>query len=139
MNFLENWKTNTGFTILGLVVWPVIGGILGSDMVIDNAPIGVLICIIVLSLGILVGGLIYAAAVYPSLFTDKPKAQSAKVISFTNGFFGGIIFGLLWNSNLTIKTKGVSNVVFIVFQCLGIAAIVLTFIFSFLFAVWEYM
>jgi hypothetical protein len=40
--------------------------------------------------------------------------MNSRVISFLNGLFGFIIFGCLWNSNLTNKRKGISNVVYAV-------------------------
>jgi hypothetical protein len=53
----------------------------------------------------------YALRVYPSYFTDKPVFKSSKVISFANFTFGAVIFGALWNTNLTEKKKGVSYIV----------------------------
>jgi hypothetical protein len=55
--------------------------------------------------------IIYALRVYPSYFTDKPVFKSNKVISFANFTFGAVIFGILWNTNLTAKKKGVSYIV----------------------------
>ena len=50
----------------------------------------------------------YTVLFYPSYFTDRPRLHSSAVISFANCAFGGLIFGLLWNSNLTKRVKGVS-------------------------------
>jgi len=58
--------------------------------------------------------IIYAAVIYPSLFTENPKAQSPEKISFVNGLFGGLLFGLIWNRNLTKGKKGISYIIFII-------------------------
>jgi hypothetical protein len=50
----------------------------------------------------------YALKLYPSYFSEKPPLRSSKLISFANFMFGGLVFGLLWNGNLTKKTKGIS-------------------------------
>ncbi|MDR1185491.1 MAG: hypothetical protein LBK67_11960 [Coriobacteriales bacterium] len=55
--------------------------------------------------------IIYALIVYPSYFTDKPIFKSSKVISFANFTFGPVVFGALWNNNLTKKKKGISYIV----------------------------
>lgn len=57
----------------------------------------------------------YAGSLYPSLFTPYPKDGSATLgsISFQNLFFGGIIFGLIWNSNLTKGQKGFSHILYL--------------------------
>lgn len=59
----------------------------------------------------LVGALVYAAYYYPSLFTDAPRLTSSKAVGFCNFLFGGWLFGLIWNHNLTIRNKGISYVV----------------------------
>ncbi len=123
--FLQNWKTSVGFTVFGLILWPIVTIIFESHYV----PMGVLTVISVLSIGFMVAGIIYAAVIYPSLFTERPKAKSAKAISFANAFFGGLIFGLCWNSNLTKRSKGVAHSVFIVLE---IVAILMIFAVSYL-------
>ena len=59
----------------------------------------------------LIAELAYIARVYPSYFTDKPASTSCVSISFLNMFFGGIVFGCLWNRSLSRKEKGVSHIV----------------------------
>ena len=74
--------------------------------------------------------LVYAMKVYPSLFSEQPRLKSNRVISFLNLVFGWFIFGLLWNRNLTKKTKGRSrNVLITITACMlayMIASIVVT-------------
>lgn len=71
----------------------------------------------------------YAAIFYPSFFEVRPFIRSAKIISFANLFFGGILFGCLWNWNLTKsrraqkKIKGVSWGYAIALAILGILAV----------------
>ncbi len=59
-------------------------------------------------------GIVYALKIYPSYFTVKPMIRNSNVISFLNGLCGSIIFGCIWNSNLTNRKKGVSNIVYVV-------------------------
>ena len=73
----------------------------------------------------------YAAKIYPSYFTDKPMIDSPEAVSFLNTFVGGIIFGLIWNHNLTRKEKGIAHIVFIVFIAV---AFVLAFVAAFMLA-----
>jgi hypothetical protein len=115
---LQTWKSSVGFSVLG--------GLFGTPLLFLASPIAFLYIRLfpmwtgppnpkafVLILG-LVGNLlmlVYAAKFYPSYFTEKPRLGSSKLISFANFMFGGLVFGLLWNGNLTKKTKGSSYLV----------------------------
>ena len=54
----------------------------------------------------------YILKVYPTLFTDQPMTTSSAMVSFLNLAVGGIIFGCLWNHNLTLGRPGKSPTVF---------------------------
>ncbi len=127
MPFLENWKTSVGFTILGLVAGLISYSSAATDPVlkIGNSSFNFFIVLSMASITFIVLSIIYAAVIFPSLFSYKPLFKSSKVISFANGFFGGLIFGLIWNSNLTKRYKGISYKVFIVTNIVGIALILI--------------
>jgi len=122
--FLGTWKTNVLFTVLGIVAAIVFNGFVGGS-VDQNGNVNGGAITGVLSIAYIVFAIVYAAKIYPSYFTDKPMLASSEAVSFLNTFVGGIIFGLLWNHNLTLKNKGISNVVFIV---LTVASFVLVFV-----------
>ena len=109
--FLDNWRTNAGLTILGIAINLILDRLVFSY---DYASYGAAIAIAIIAIVYAIISIVYAAVVYPSLFTSSPKAQSANTISFLNGLFGYIIFGLIWNSNLTKGKKGISHIVFII-------------------------
>jgi hypothetical protein len=128
---LGTWKTNALFTVLGIVAAIILNGFMGQSgnanspfAASGGAVMGVL------SLAYLVFCIFYAAKIYPSYFSDKPTLTSNEAISFLNGLVGGIIFGLLWNHNLTLREKGISNIVYIV---LIATSFVLVFLLIFLF------
>lgn len=108
----ETWKTNVGMSIVGAAVGLLVSGLL-STMGMAGTVISAILTVLFI---------VYALVYYPSYFTDSPKLTSAGTISFLNLFAGGIIFGCLWNYNLTKRSKGVSNVVFVVFAILSIVA-----------------
>jgi hypothetical protein len=111
--FLGIWKTNVLFTVLGVLAGMAINGFTGSAVDTEgNYTGGAMVG--VLAIAYLIFTIVYAAKIYPSYFSDKPMISSSEAVSFLNTFCGGIIFGLLWNHNLTLKNKGISNVVFIV-------------------------
>ena len=124
---IARWKTSIGFSILGIicgfVLFAVIGAItqliivkyLGNGAAhltghsngtvsitnLAGAPTAI-ICLILM--------IVYAAVFYPSYFQAKPRLKSNKAISFANLLFGGIIFGCLWNGNLTkSRAQGRAN------------------------------
>ena len=109
----ETWKTNVGMSILGVVVSMVVNRLL-TTMGMAGSVINAILMVLFI---------VYALVWYPSYFTDSPKLTNPGTISFLNLFAGGIIFGCLWNYNLTKRGKGVSNVVFVVFAVLYILAI----------------
>lgn len=128
---LQTWKTSVGFSVLGLLVgFPLLVS-LGTLLAI---PLMMLTGLSSTQRGTggpelsgLVGNvlmLVYALAVYPSYFSANPRLRSSKAISFANLMFGGLIFGLIWNGNLTKKTKGISYIVSAVLSgltCLSLA------------------
>lgn len=100
------WQTNTVFTIIGIVAAMAINGFIGGFEE-ANTLIGIF------SLIYVVFCIVYALKIYPSYFTDKPMIESCEAISALNGFVGGIIWGLLWNHNLTRGEKGISHIVYV--------------------------
>lgn len=113
---LQTWKTSVGFSVLAMILGLPLLMILSSLIAI--LPIVLFAMLTGLSdpqsfspILALVGNalmLVYAVKIYPSYFSEKPRLRSSKLISFANFMFGGLIFGLLWNGNLTKKTKGMS-------------------------------
>ena len=110
---LAKWQTNVLFTVLGVIAAMAINGFTGGSVDADGNVTGGTMTGI-LALVYVIFCIVYAAKIYPSYFTDKPMIESSQAISFLNTFVGGIIFGLLWNHNLTRREKGISNIVFIV-------------------------
>lgn len=104
------WKTNALFTVIGILLAAALNGLI--ELIDADTPATII------SLAYVIFGIFYAARIYPSYFTDKPVVQGNELISCLNGFVGGIIFGLLWNHNLTLNSKGVSHIVFIVLVAL---------------------
>lgn len=101
---LKNWKTSIGFSILGIFTAAALNSLVSieSNWIFINVIY-------------LISTVVYAVGFYPRLFGEKPPATSYKTISFWNWFFGGYLFGAIWNHNLTRKKKGVSNIVFTVY------------------------
>ena len=128
-SFLNKWKTNLGFTVAGVILAMIINGFFSSDVLLSYTSLGSLMAPLAFGIVYIVIGIIYAAVIYPSLFTENPKAQSSEKISFINGLFGGLVFGLIWNSNLTNGKKGISHIVYII---LIIATLIGSFIIAFL-------
>ncbi|MBQ9067906.1 MAG: zinc-ribbon domain-containing protein [Eggerthellaceae bacterium] len=116
--FLAMWQTQGGYTALGILA--AIGISVFSNILSGTGVLSIVGSII--QIGVLAFSIYYALAMYPSLFTSSPKATSVNAVSFLNGFVGGIIFGLIWNSNLTKRYKGISNIVFVVFNCVVFVA-----------------
>lgn len=113
---LRTWKTSVGFSVLGVLFGTPLLMILALPIAI--LPMMLFAVLTGLSdpqsfspILALVGNALmlgYAVKIYPSYFSEKPRIKSSKLISFANFVFGGLIFGLLWNGNLTKKTKGIS-------------------------------
>ena len=127
----NTWKTSVPFSILGLVIgFPLF---LIVSTLIGYIVVGMPISIIFgrgttpssyVPFVVIVGTAIrifYAAKVYPSFFTKKPMLKSSNTISFANFMMGGVIFGCLWNGNLTKREKGISYIVFWVLDALYLA------------------
>lgn len=128
---LDSWKTSVLFSILGLVlsfVWMGVAGcIIGIAISLSlpslpnqyvfalGAPINGLIYQLV--------SLVYVVSYYPSYFKEKPLIKSRRAISCLNFLFGGVIFGSLWNHNLTRKEKGISYVVCTILTVLAFCSI----------------
>ena len=138
---IREWKTSIGFSILGIVAsllfWIVlvllfgfliesyVGGRFRETTLgrLAGAPAGIVtyaLCII------------YVAVFYLSYFKNNPRITSSKAISFLNFFFGGVIFGALWNTNLTKSRrrtnpdKGVSYIYAIIISVLAILGVAWT-------------
>ena len=106
------WKTNVGFSVLGAV-----GIFLVTALTNNLAPVPALL----VSLVFAVAGIAYAMAVYPKFFEPTGfEGKDSRLVSFLNLFFGGIIFGCIWNANLTNGKKGVSYIVFTVLEALAL-------------------
>ena len=128
--FLAKWQTNVVFTVIGIIAAMIINGFTGGSVdssgnITGGAVVGVL------ALAYIIFSIVYAAKIYPSYFTDKPMIDSPEAVSFLNTFVGGIIFGLIWNHNLTRKEKGIAHIVFIVFIAV---TFVLAFVAAFMLA-----
>jgi len=101
---LRKWKTDVFSTVAGVALWLVLTTVSDFPFSLD----------ILLRTAFSLLSVYYALVVFPTYFTAKPRLTNTKVVSFANGFFGGVIFGLLWNRNLTKKTQGISYIVFTV-------------------------
>ena len=113
-SFLGNWKTNVVGTIAGAVLLMLI------DYKLSTSVSGVsyfLFCLIQIA------AIIYALFFYNSLFKSNPLLKSNYSVSICNGFFGGPIFGPLWNSNLTKKNRGISHYVFATIGAVSLIAL----------------
>lgn len=119
MPAIKNWKTSILLSLLGIVGYvisyfllAIVSGI-ALQMIYGTSTYEVgavygraasahgLIASIVMSLLTIV----YVIGGYSSYFYDKPWLKSNKAISFLNFMFGGIVFGVCWNSNLTKSRK----------------------------------
>ena len=140
---LETWKTSVGFSLLGaLVGFPLammlmlllasfvsfgvasgIGAAASMAPEVVSAVSSALVTPIAFIL-FYVLSIVYATVFYPSYFGGKPKVRSSRAISFLNLVFGFVIFGALWNSSLTKKSKGSSHVVLVVLTALMLVGMV---------------
>lgn len=116
VDFLFNWRYDLVFSILGLVASV---GLQALTRVIPE-PFGV-----ILSVALTGALLYYSLLVYPTLFGKSPKITSNKMASFFNFMFGGVIFGLLWNHNLTRKERGISYMIAAALACVNLASVAL--------------
>ncbi|MBQ9003270.1 MAG: hypothetical protein IJ087_15585 [Eggerthellaceae bacterium] len=113
--FLVQWKTSVGAFVVGLICNAVLGGVVGRL----SSALWLVAIIYVFAV------VYYALAYYPSLFKDGARARSSAAVSFGNAFFGGLVFGAIWNSCLANGKIGISHYVFV-----GLLAAI--FIFSFI-------
>ncbi|MGN0301904.1 MAG: hypothetical protein ACI4BI_03405 [Anaerotardibacter sp.] len=112
---LQNWKTNVPMSILGFVAVLAVSGI--ASNILPFLPLAIF------AIAFSAVCIVYAAVMYVSYFDETPKLDNVEAINFLNLFFGSIIFGCIWNSNLTKGKKGISWIVFIVFQALNILSV----------------
>jgi len=112
---LGTWKTNALFTVLGVLAAGAFNGFVGATTTdangMSSAPSSLQG---IFALVYLVFCIVYALKIYPSYFSEKPMINSSEAISFLNTFAGGIIFGLIWNHNLTRMEKGIAHIVYVV-------------------------
>ena len=107
--FLDSWKTQIGPTAIGMILSVAINI---CTRYLSNAPDGLaFVAYLLSSIFFSLGTILYAFIAYPSFFGGNPRLRTNSVIGFLNGFFGGVIFGAIWNHNLTIRKKGVSYIV----------------------------
>lgn len=111
--FLAVWKTSVGASIGGVIVSMLVGQA-GETIGEVATSVEVLLVITCIAIAYPAASLYWALGYYPRLFGENPPKPSSEAVSFGNCFFGGIIFGPIWNSNLTKREKGVSNVVYAV-------------------------
>lgn len=119
---LDIWKTSGGASVCGVVLGLTVNR-LGAFLPRDMAVFALFVLF-----GYVVAGIVYAAWAYPSLFGPKPKLKSSEAVSFWNCAFGGVIFGPLWNHNLTKRTRGVSHQVFVALECTVLICGLLAFV-----------
>lgn len=132
---LETWKTSLGFSILGGFASAIYFVLVFSAMVVAMAlvasfmdlPDPIRFSLTAFTTVVVAGisGTVYATLFYPSYFSEHPKLKSNRAISFLNFMFGTVIFGAIWNANLTKKVKGVSNIVLVVLLaswCFGVGS-----------------
>lgn len=97
---LANWHTNYGASCAGVLISVGIGALVITGIM------GIIVnCIYYLV------AVVYAFFVYPKYFSEKPPSISSGEISFFNMLLGGLIFGCIWNANLTKRRRGCSNIV----------------------------
>lgn len=114
------WKTSIGMSILGVIAGYAAASIIGFVSFVglesfitsqaEDAPIAALIASIAVLAVYAAVLAFYLLKLYPRYFSGK-KEPSGLVVSFANCLFGGIIFGPIWNSNITKGKKGISHIV----------------------------
>lgn len=109
---LDGWKTSIGLSILGCIFANIVCSL-------PYATYAGWIITIIYGLSTI----IYVIAVYPSFFSAGPLLTSPGAISFFNCFFGGYVFGPLWNTNLTKRKKGISHLVDLAIMALGVGLV----------------
>lgn len=125
------WSTSIGFSIFGLMLSPVFQiflmfvflylGFSVASSAFFAPSVGVAL-IIVCALVQPVLYIVYALVFYSSFFTKRPRMQSSQLISFANCLIGGVVFGCIWNRNLTKSAekkqpmRGIAYIVFVVLE-----------------------
>jgi len=135
---IREWKTSIGFSVLGWIAsWLTSGALAVLFVVLLSVYIGGPISTSRLTsmagplagLVVYIFGVAYVFAFYLSYFKQRPRITSSRAISFWNFFFGGVIFGALWNRNLTKSRdagksdKGVSYAVAVVLNVIAICGV----------------
>ncbi len=142
---LETWKTSVGFSVLGAIVgFPLVmllmillsslvsfGMASGIGAAASMAPelastVASALVTPIAAIIFYILTIVYATVFYPSYFGSKPKLRSSRAISFLNLTFGFVIFGALWNSALTKRSKGSSHIVLVVLTALMIVSAIMS-------------
>lgn len=116
LSFLDGWFTPIGASIAGYLTTHLLFALIdaASSEALGVAALADIACR-VLSIS-------YALVIYPSFFTANPKIESNSAVAFLNFAAGGIVFGALWNSNLTKRSKGKSYIAFSVLAGFWVAS-----------------
>lgn len=120
--FLSQWKTDTVFSVLGLllrcmIIW-TIANLSGFQHIMSEAlATGTLTLTDEYILGaslfdVTCAGI--ALAMVPRRFVADYEGKNY-LVSLYNTLVGGLVFGLWWNKRLTKKTPGFSHLVFFLF------------------------
>ncbi len=141
---LRVWKTSVVFSILGFLAILLLSVVVSLPITIAlELHMGAAAVALPYPVTTIAGPLsgmvsavlttVYALAVYPSYFRRKPLLKSSRAISFFNLLFGGLIFGCLWNGNLTRSKilerpkKGTSYIVASVLSIITLCLLWFTF------------
>ncbi len=113
------WETSVGATIGGLAVLAVLDRLFERLIPWLYGMNGMVAFVALLATSTVfvayrIASLVYSLGVYPTFFEPTPKLTDNVKISFLNGMFGGIVFGCLWNANVTKGKVGNSCVVYAV-------------------------
>ena len=104
--FLDSWQTSIGASIGGFIASGILQRILYAMHVTTLGEFVLYEIFVAAFYGVAIW---YVVAYYDKLFEPNcPHKISNSIVSFANLFFGGPIFGCIWNMNLTIKQKGIS-------------------------------
>jgi len=109
--FLQNWDAPVAPAILGLLSVSTFVDVISTPRSYNGSFDGLLSFVLVavaILIAVTIWGLIHSIIVYPSLFEEKPKMKSGAAVSFINCLLGGVVFGLLWNNNLSKGKIGIS-------------------------------
>mgnify|MGYP001667813824 CR=1 FL=1 len=123
---LDVWRTSAAMSVLGIVAFIIVFNL---ESIV---PFGMMFFASLVRMIFMIVQFLYALVVYPSYFGLKPKIRSCEAISFWNCAIGGMIFGPIWNSNLTNCNKGISYIVYAVL--VGALSILWLLSFGYLFA-----